>query len=215
MMWRYHFDLASGCAGWNGGRDLRTRHQGERGRCGVKMDRGRAGQIRSQNLDGRTNLARRGQRFYERSKPHGQAKGRANVAATAPVARTIELSVSALGQTGRAEAVKAVKRCQVAIRSYFECCASGPATGAPVEIPACALHQSSRAAAVGTVGLRAKAVQRRQLAPVGDFENRTGAIGPATKCCPVEVPIGSFNQPCVRVAAVGAVALGTKAIKRG
>src|SRR6202050_2069425 len=214
-MWRYHFDLASGCAGWNGGRDFGTRHHGERGHRAVKADAGRAGQLRSQDLDSRTNLARRGQRVYEWAKPHGQAKDRANVAATAPVARTIELSVSALGQTGRAEAVKAVKRCQVAIRSYFECCASGPATGAPVEIPACALHQSSRAAAVGTVGLRAKAVQRRQLAQVGDFENRTFAIGPATECCPVQVPIRSLDQPRVRVGTVGAVGLGAKAVKRG
>src|ERR1700677_3177115 len=138
MMWRYHFHLAGGRTGWNCGVDFGTRCHGERAHRAVEADAGRAGQLRSQNLDGRTNLARRGQRFYERSKPHGQAKDRANVAATAPVARTIELSISALGQTGRAEAVKAVKRCQVAIRSYFECCASGPATGAPVEIPACA-----------------------------------------------------------------------------
>ena len=214
MTRRYHFDLAGGCPGWNRGVDFGTRYHGERGRRAIKSDAGRPCQIRSQNLDGRTNLARRGQRFYERSKPHGQAKDRANVAATAPVARTIELSISALGQTGRAEAVKAVKRCQVAIRSYFECCASGPATRAPVEIPACALHQSSRAAAVGTVGLRAKAVQRRQLAPVGDFENRTFAIGPATECCSVQVPIRSLDQPRVRVGTVDAVGLGAKTIQR-
>src|ERR1700677_2669169 len=135
MMWRYHFDLASGCAGWNGGRDLRTRHHGERGRRAVKSDAGRPCQIRSQDLDSRTNLARRRQRFYEWPKAHGQAKNRAIVVGSAPEARPIKLPISALGQPGRGEMVKAVKSRQLAFRSHFESRASvlfGSATGGPV-----------------------------------------------------------------------------------
>ncbi len=63
-------------------------------------------------------------------------------------------------------------------------------------------------------------MERRQLAPGGDFEDRatvsgTVEVGPAVIRCPVELPVGGLNQCCTRVFAVGAISLSAKAVKRG
>src|ERR1700745_934481 len=60
--------------------------------------------------------------------------------------------------------------------------------------------------------LRAKVVKRRQHATGANFEDRAIADGPACLCCPVEVPVGTKNQPGVRVAAVMATSLGAKVV---
>src|SRR5580692_4147145 len=78
-----------------------------------------------------------------------------------------------------------------------------------VEVTAGGLHQPAiDDSAITTV----KAVQRRQLAPEGDFVNcataaNTILASPTVLGCPVEVSVSGYNQPAVRVDTVDASSL--------
>ncbi len=62
---RRHLDLTAGGAGGDSGLDLGFRDHGEASRRAVEGDAGRAGQIRSQNLDRGSHLAGGGLCFHE------------------------------------------------------------------------------------------------------------------------------------------------------
>src|SRR5664279_5167354 len=77
-----------------------------------------------------------------------------------------------------------------------------------VEVPIGALYNPRvRVGAVSAVRLRAKAVKRGQRAAGGDCKDRATIIGPASRCCPVEVPVGALYNAPVRVGPVNAVRL--------
>src|ERR1700734_2930140 len=122
MMWRYHFDLAGGCPGWNRGVDFGTRSNGERGRRAVKADAGRAGQLRSQDLHRRSHLAGRRHRFHEGAISHGQTVDSAKIIGPAACGYAVKLPVSALYKSHRGD-VKIVKRRELAGWGYSESCA--------------------------------------------------------------------------------------------
>jgi hypothetical protein len=86
----------------------------------------------------------------------------------------------------------------------------------PVEISIRPLDQPDVGkCAVWTMGLRAKGVKRGQRAAWCDAEDRATAIicavGSALARCPIEIPIGGLDQPCVGEFAVRLV----KAVKSG
>lgn len=56
-------------------------------------------------------------------------------------------------------------------------------------------------------------MQRRQRAGGSNFEDCSKTVGPAKIRGPVEVSIGSLDQPRYGGFAVGAIALGTKIVK--
>ena len=70
-----------------------------------------------------------------------------------------------------------------------------------------------RGGAVRAIAFRAKAVQRRQLAAWGHFEDCAIVVGPAFVGCPVEVPIGGLDQPRCGAGAVRAIALRAKGVQ--
>jgi hypothetical protein len=70
---------------------------------------------------------------------------------------------------------------------------------------------SPRCAAVGAD----EAVQRRQLARRGDFEDGAVVVGSATEGCPVEVSMGGLHQPPTGKAPSVQLGLRTKAVKCG
>src|ERR1700677_2076987 len=156
MMWRYHFDLASGCAGWNGGRDLRTRLHRERGFCAIKSHAGRAGQIRSQDCDRCSHLARGLHCFYERSKPDGQTEQEPRIAGPTLIGCPVEFAVSPKSDSVW-HRIGGVKQSELPRWGYSE---NRP--GSPVEVPRRPLYQPiARRTSIGTASLGTKTVKSR------------------------------------------------------
>ena len=137
---------------------------------------------------------------------------------------SVEVPVGGLDQpslgVGPLRAVEAVQRGQHTFWGHFEYRAAvvRPAPApirCSVEVPVGALNQPRLGvAAVRAITFGAKAVKRGQRPPRGDFEDRASVVGPAAGSCSVEVPVGGLGQPRYGVAAVRAITLGAKAVKR-
>jgi hypothetical protein len=85
--------------------------------------------------------------------------------------------------------------------------------GCPVEDAIGGLEQPCpRIRAVCTVGQRAEVVEGGQGAARSDFEDGASAVSAATPCHPIQVPIGSLDQPAHRTAAVRTAALCAEAV---
>src|SRR5271169_614184 len=93
-----HFDRASGCACRNRGGDFRLRDNGERCCRTVKCDAGRPREVRSQNLDGRSHLARRRLRFHKRAQTLRQAEHGAKAVGPAGFGYPVEVPIGGLDQ---------------------------------------------------------------------------------------------------------------------
>ena len=124
-----HLDRASGRAGRHVGGDFRFRDDLKLRRRAVEGDAGRAAQIRSQDSDGCSDLARVRERFDKRAQTHGQAEHRptAKLAGSAGAAGEgcpVKFSAGGLNHTpvgiGAVLAVKVVQRRQLATGSDFE-----------------------------------------------------------------------------------------------
>src|ERR1039457_6709546 len=88
-------------------------------------------------------------------------------------------------------------------------------TRCPVEVPIGGLDEPSVGEfAVRALCLGAEPIKRGQRATRGDFEDRAIAVGPTTRRCPEEIPVGGLDQPRDGAIAVRAVCLGTEAVKR-
>ena len=121
----------------------------------------------------------------------------------------VEVPIGALDQPaqGLAPSVHRAKLCSVVsvplgvILKTVPSPLAPPTDCCPVEVPIGGLDQARG----GAVAVRAvEAVQRRQRAAWGDFEDRAIAVGPAIARCPVEVPVGGLDQPREGVGAVRA-----------
>src|SRR5580704_9471205 len=209
-MWRYHFDLAGGRAGWNCGVDFGTRCHGERGRRAVKSDAGRAGQIRSQDRDRRSHLARGLHCLYEGAKPDGQTEQEPCIAGAALIGCPVELAVSPKSDSVW-HRIGGVKQSELPRWGYSE-----NRTGSPVEVPRRPLYQPiARRTSIGTASLGTKTVKSRQVAFCGHFENCTSVGSSAFGCRSVENAVSGFDQRSLRVGPVSTVGQRTKIIKRG
>src|SRR5579863_307848 len=91
--------------------------------------------------------------------------------------------------------------------------------GCPEEASARILDQRTPGArAIGTPGLRAEVVEGRECASWSDFVERAAAesanrVGPAERCCPVEVLISCLDQSSVGRIAVRAAGLRAEAVE--
>jgi hypothetical protein len=144
---------------------------------------------------------------------------------------SVEISISGRDQTRvRADAVRAtallakvVKRRQRAARREFEDCAviGGPAGWRrSVEVAVDILDHPARGKgsvkAVFPYEVAAETVQGCKRAARGDLEDGGTVTVPYSVCCPIEVPVGTLNQPGVRVGTVRAIAgtLRAKVVQR-
>jgi hypothetical protein len=89
-----------------------------------------------------------------------------------------------------------------------------------VETAAGSLNKRARSVTVRAESLGTKAVERCQCACWGDLKDRTcdagaanAAVGSASPCRPVKIPVSTLNQGPVRIEPVGAVGLSAEAVK--